>query len=185
MPGPAAGKAGTEQERKLLEWTLRGKPTMLGCASGAIAGLATITPACGFVGPLSAIAIGIGAGFFCYFAVTKVKAWFSYDDALDVFGVHGLGSSVGMLMCGLFAAKEINPLIATAFQVNGQPVALIGSVRQCWHQLQGVLFTMALAAVATFIILKVVDAAVGLRVTEEEETQGLDLTQHGESAYNE
>ena len=88
-------------------------------------------------------------------------------------------------MCGLLAAKEVNPLIATAFQVNGQPVALIGSVRQFWNQLQGVLFTMALAAAATFLILKVVDATVGLRVSEEEETLGLDLTQHGESAYNE
>jgi ammonium transporter, Amt family len=167
------------------EWFVKGRPSVLGVASGMVAGLATITPASGFVTVPAALVIGLLAGVVCYFGVSKLKAALGYDDSLDVFGVHGLGSTVGMLMCGLFAAKEINPAIATAFQVNGQPLALIGSVRQCWHQLQGVLFAMTLAAVATFVILKILDATVGLRVTEEEETLGLDLTQHGESAYNE
>jgi Amt family ammonium transporter len=150
-----------------------------------VAGLATITPASGFVTVPGALVIGLMAGVVCYLGVGKLKAALGYDDSLDVFGVHGLGSTVGMLMCGLLAAKEINPAIATAFQVNGQPLALIGSVRQFWCQFQGVVFTMALAGIATFLILKVVDATVGLRLNEEEETLGLDLTQHGESAYNE
>ena len=169
----------------VTEWLLKGKPSVLGVASGMVAGLATITPASGFVTVPAAMMIGLIAGVVCYMAVSKLKAALGYDDSLDVFGVHGLGSTIGMLMCGLFAAKQINPAIATAFLVDGQPLALIGSVRQFWHQLQGVLFTAALAAVATYVILKVIDMTIGLRVTEEEETLGLDLTQHGESAYNE
>jgi Amt family ammonium transporter len=167
------------------EWYLKGKPSVLGVASGMVAGLATITPASGFVSVPAAALIGLTAGFVCYLAVGKVKATFGYDDSLDVFGVHGLGSTVGMLLCGALASAEVNPLIATSFKVNGQVVSLAGGTRQFFHQAQGVLFTVVLAAVGTFVILKAVGTAVPLRVDEEEEDQGLDLSQHGEQAYNE
>ncbi len=159
----------------LLEWTLRGKPTMLGCASGAIAGLATITPACGFVGPLSAIAIGIGAGFFCYFAVTKVKAWFSYDDALDVFGVHCIGGIVGTLSAGLFAQKAINSA--------GNDGLFFGNPHQFLIQLLAVVVTVVFGLVMSLIFYRVVDKLIGMRVEAEDEDRGLDLSQHSESAY--
>ncbi len=166
------------------EWMLKGKPSVLGVASGMVAGLATITPASGFVSPPSALFIGLVAGAACYLAVTKLKGAFGYDDSLDVFGVHGVGSTIGMLMCGLLASTEINPLIASTFQVNGQLMSLAGGMSQFINQVKGVLFTIVLAVVATFIILKIVDALVGLRPPEEEESQGLDLAQHGEKAYN-
>jgi len=118
-------------------------------------------------------------------AVAKLKARFGYDDSLDVFGVHCVGSTVGMLMCGLFASTEVNALIGSTFKVGDKVISLAGGAGQFMNQLKGVLFTMALAIVATFVILKIVDALVGLRITEEEETQGVDLSQHGESAYNE
>ncbi len=169
----------------MMEVLCKGKPSVLGVASGMVAGLATITPASGFVTVPAAVVIGLTAGVVCYLAVSKVKAMLGYDDSLDVFGVHGVGSTVGMLLCGLFASALVNPPIATTFQVNLQVVPLIGSLRQFGNQVQGVLFTAALAAAATFILLKFVDAVVGLRVAEEEETVGLDLTQHGEKAYNE
>jgi Amt family ammonium transporter len=169
----------------VTEWMMRGKPSVLGAASGMVAGLATITPASGFVTPSAAILIGLLAGVFCYLAVTKLKARFGYDDSLDVFGVHCVGSTIGMLMCGLFASTEVNALIGSTFNVGDQVVSLAGGGGQFFNQLQGVLFTMGLALVGTFVILKLVDALVGLRVSEEEETQGVDLSQHGESAYNE
>lgn len=168
----------------LTEWLMRGKPSVLGCASGMVAGLATITPASGFVTPASALLIGLVAGVACFLAVSKLKAAFGYDDSLDVFGVHGVGSTIGMLMLGFLASAEANPLIASTFKVNGVVVSLAGGGAQFLNQLKAVLFTAALAAVGTFLILKVVGMLVGLRVTEEEETVGLDLTQHGERAYN-
>jgi Amt family ammonium transporter len=167
-----------------MEWMLRGKPSVLGTASGMVAGLATITPASGFVSIPAAFCIGLTGGVACYLAVTKLKARFRYDDALDVFGVHGVGSITGMLMLGFLANPSVNPAIATTYKVNGQVVSLAGGLGQFWNQLAGVLFTAALAGVATFILLKVVNALVGLRVDEDVETVGLDLTQHGESAYN-
>jgi len=168
-----------------MEWMLKGKPSVLGAASGMVAGLATITPASGFVSIPAAFCIGLVAGIVCYLAVTKLKAIFRYDDSLDVFGVHGVGSTIGMLMLGFLASAEVNPAIATTFQSNGAAVSLAGGMDQFLNQLKAVLFTAVLSGVATFVILKLVNATIGLRVDQEEETVGLDLSQHGESAYNE
>jgi len=166
------------------EWRQKGKSSVLGAASGMVAGLATITPASGFVSIPSAMLIGLAAGATCYFAVTKLKARFGYDDSLDVFGVHGLGSTLGMLMLGFLASASVNEPIAVTCKIDGQLVSLAGGLPQFLNQLQGVCFTMAFAGGATFMLLKLVDALLGLRVSEEDENLGLDLTQHGESAYN-
>jgi ammonium transporter, Amt family len=169
----------------MIEWWHKGRPSVLGAAAGMVAGLATITPASGFVTVPSAFCIGLVAGVVCYFAVTKLKAYFHYDDSLDVFGVHGIGSMVGMLMLGFLASATVNPAIASTFQVNGVAVSLAGGIHQFGNQAIAVLFTTAFAAVATFILIKIVDAIVGLRVDIEDESTGLDLTQHGERAYSE
>jgi ammonium transporter, Amt family len=166
------------------EWWQKGKPSVLGAASGMVAGLATITPASGFVSIPSALMIGLAAGATCYFAVSRLKSRFGYDDSLDVFGVHGVGSTLGMLMLGFLASALINPAVAVTWKPAGQLVSLVGGVGQFINQFKGVVFTMLFAGTATFVILKVVNALVGLRVSEEDETLGLDLTQHGESAYN-
>jgi Amt family ammonium transporter len=168
-----------------LEWKLKGKPSVLGAAAGMVAGLATITPASGFVTVPAAFCIGLVAGVVCYLAVTKIKSVCGYDDSLDVFGVHGIGSVIGMLMLGFFASAEVNPAIATTFKANGVAVSLAGSSHQFFNQLIGVAFTVALAAAGTFLILKLVNAVIGLRVDQEDESVGLDLSQHGERAYNE
>jgi Amt family ammonium transporter len=167
-----------------MEWLLKGKPSVLGVASGMVAGLATITPASGFVTIPTAFLIGLICGVVCYLAVTKLKSAVGYDDSLDVFGVHGVGSTIGLLLLGVFASASVNPAIDTTFKSNGKIISLAGGAAQLINQFRGVLFTFALAGLATFVILKVVDALVGLRVTAEEEDSGLDLTQHGESAYN-
>jgi Amt family ammonium transporter len=168
-----------------IEWKLKGKPSVLGAASGMVAGLATITPASGFVSIPAAFCIGLVAGMVCYTAVTKIKSVCGYDDSLDVFGVHGVGSIIGMLMLGFLANPEVNPAIASTFKANGVIVSLAGSSHQFFNQLIGVAFTAALAAIATFLIVKLVDAVIGLRVDQEDESVGLDLSQHGERAYNE
>jgi Amt family ammonium transporter len=168
----------------VTEWMLRGKPSVLGVASGMVAGLATITPASGFVTVPSAFLIGLVGGLVCFLAVAKLKAKLGYDDSLDVFGVHGVGSTVGMLLCGVFASAAVNPAIATTFQVNGQAVSLAGSAGQFLNQLKGVLFTAAFSALATYIILKIVKATGDLRVNREQEDIGLDLSEHDEKAYN-
>jgi Amt family ammonium transporter len=168
----------------VTEWMLRGKPSVLGVASGMVAGLATITPASGFVSIPSAFIIGLAGGLFCYFAVAKLKAKLGYDDSLDVFGVHGVGSTVGMLLCGVFASASVNPAIATTFQVNGEALSLAGGGAQVFNQLKAVLFTVVLSGVASFVILKLIDFTVGLRVTQEQEVIGLDLSEHDEKAYN-
>jgi len=168
-----------------MEWKLKGKPSVLGAAAGMVAGLATITPASGFVSIPAAFCIGLVAGMVCYTAVTKIKSIFNYDDSLDVFGVHGVGSVIGMLMLGFLANAEVNPAIATTFKANGVVVSLAGSSHQFFNQLIGVAFTVALAAAGTFLIVKIVDATIGLRVDQEDESVGLDLSQHGERAYNE
>ena len=124
----------------------------------------------------------MAAGATCYFAVTKLKARFGYDDSLDVFGVHGVGSTLGMLMLGFLASAQVNDAIHCS--VNGQTISLAGGSAQFVNQLKGVLFTMAYAGVGTLLLLKLVRAVTGLRVSEEEESLGLDLSQHGESAYN-
>lgn len=168
----------------ILEWLLKGKPSVLGAASGMVAGLATITPASGFVTIPSAMLIGLLGGVGCYLAVTKLKNAFGYDDSLDVFGVHGVGSIIGMLMLGFLASAEVNPLIAGTFQEGGKAVSLVGGMGQFINQLKGVLFTILLAGVGSVIILFIVRAIFGLRINREEEDLGLDLTQHGERAYN-
>ncbi|RJX21681.1 MAG: ammonium transporter [Ammonifex sp.] len=157
------------------EWAHRGKPTVLGAASGCVAGLVAITPASGFVGPLSAVIIGMTAGILCYLAVAVLKPRLGYDDALDVFGVHGIGGTWGALATGLFASTAVN--------AGGADGLFFGNPGQMGPQIIGVLATWAFAAVATFIILKLVGLFTSLRATEDEETLGLDLTQHGEEAY--
>jgi len=169
----------------LMEWWRKGKPSVLGVAAGMVAGLATITPASGFVTIPAAFCIGLAAGVVCYFAVTSLKAHFKYDDSLDVFGVHGVGSATGMLMLGFLASPAINPAIASTFQVDGAVQSLAGGVGQFLNQAIGVVFTATFAGVSTIILFKLVDLLVGMRVDEEAEYTGLDLTEHGESAYSE
>ena len=156
------------------EWMTRGKPTVLGAASGAVAGLVAITPASGYVGPLSSIVICGLAGVVCY-AACHLKSRLGYDDSLDVVGVHGVGGTWGALATGLFATKTINDA--------GADGLFFGNPGQLRIQIVAVLATYAIAVVGTFVILKVVDAVVGLRVTEEDEVAGLDLSQHSETAY--
>jgi len=168
-----------------IEWATKGRPSVLGTASGMVAGLATITPASGFVSIPGAVLIGFAGGLACFFCVTKLKGACGYDDSLDVFGVHCCGSVVGMLMLGFLANAEVNPAIATTFQKNGAVVSLAGGAGQFVNQLIAIGCTVVLAAVVTFILLKIIDAVVGLRADAESENTGLDVTQHGESAYNE
>ncbi len=157
-----------------LSWVFLGKPSVVGAAAGAVAGLVAITPASGFVEPMSAIAIGFGAGSLCYFAV-RLRARSGLDDSLDVVGVHGVGGAWGAIATGIFAAVSVN-----ASGANG---IIYGSFDQIWRQLVAVGATMGYSFVATFVILKVLDRVMGLRVSEEEEVAGLDASQHGERAY--
>ncbi len=165
------------------EWIRNGKPSALGAISGCVAGLVAITPASGFVGPMPALLIGLIAGVGCYLMVARVKASLGYDDSLDAFGVHGVGGTIGALLTGVFASKLINPLFKDA---QGTAVAMgmiDGNYRQILNQLVGVVFAIVLAVVGTYIILRVVDLVVGVRVSAEHEAQGLDITQHGEEGY--
>jgi Amt family ammonium transporter len=166
------------------ELVVRGKASVLGAISGAVAGLVAITPAAGFVGPMSALAIGTIAGVVCFLMVTRVKSMFGYDDSLDAFGVHGAGGTLGAILTGVFAAKAINPIFKDG-QGAATAVGLIdGHPMQVLNQVVGVVIAWGLAVVGTLVILKVVDWTVGLRVEEEQEVQGLDLSQHGEEGYN-
>jgi Amt family ammonium transporter len=162
------------------EWFKNGRASALGAISGAVAGLVAITPAAGFVGPMPALAIGVVAGAFCYWMVTKVKVIFKYDDALDAFGVHGAGGTIGALLTGVFAQRAINPIFGAEKPVG----ALDGHWGQVGNQLVGVLIAWGIALVGTIVLLKVVDMITGLTVSVEEEVEGLDITQHGEEAYN-
>ena len=166
-----------------VEWMVRGKPTMLGAASGAVAGLVAITPACGFVGPMGAIVIGLIAGVLCLWAVVGLKAKLGYDDSLDVFGVHCVGGIFGALATGIFAAPSlggqgiydyIKDAANPDFSISGQFMI----------QLSAVLTTLIWSAVVSYIAFKIVDLTIGLRVTEEQEREGLDESQHGERAYH-
>ncbi len=168
----------------VTEWRLKGRPSVLGVASGMVAGLATITPASGFVTVPAAFLIGSTGGVFCYLAVSKLKGVFRYDDSLDVFGVHAIGSATGLLMAGMFASAEVNAAIGSTFTAGGKVISLAGSAGQLGNQFRGLVFTVVFAAAGTFVILKIVNSLAELRVTPEEEGSGLDLTQHGESAYN-
>ena len=155
----------------------------LGAISGAVAGLVAITPAAGFVTPMSALVIGLIAGAFCYFMVAAVKARFGYDDSLDAFGVHGAGGTLGAVLTGIFASSVINPIFKDP-QGNVLPSGLLeGNAHQLLNQLVGVVIAWALAIVGTLVILKIVDMTVGLRVSQEHEVLGLDLSQHGEEGY--
>ena len=163
----------------VAEWLKNGKASALGAISGAVAGLVAITPAAGFVRPMPALVIGLIAGIFCYLMVTKVKALFGYDDALDAFGVHGAGGTIGALLTGIFAQAVVNPIFG-----NGKPVGVRdGHWGQVGNQLIGVLFAWGFALIGTIVILKITDLVTGFRVSEEHEVEGLDITQHGEEAY--
>jgi Amt family ammonium transporter len=164
----------------LAEWIKNGRASALGAISGAVAGLVAITPAAGFVGPMSALVIGFIAGIACYLMVTKVKSVFGYDDALDAFGVHGAGGTIGAILTGIFAQQTINPIFGAGKPVGG----LDGHWGQIGNQLVGIAIAWAFAIVGSIVLLKVTDLITGIRVTEEQEIEGLDITQHGEEAYN-
>jgi ammonium transporter, Amt family len=166
-----------------VEWMDAGKPSTLGAISGCVAGLVAITPASGFVKPFPAMLIGACAGALCYFMVTRVKRKFGYDDALDAFGVHGAGGTLGALLTGVFATSAINQGLKDAAG-KVQPLGLVdGNGGQILNQLGGAAIAWGLAIVGTLAILKIVDATVGLRVTSEQESDGLDLSMHNEEAY--
>jgi Amt family ammonium transporter len=167
-----------------IEWVLVKKPSVLGAASGMVAGLATITPASGFVGIPAAFCIGLAGGTACYFAVSRLKRALKYDDSLDVFGVHCMGSTVGILLLGFLADPAVNPAIANTFTRDGFAVSLAGSSGQFLNQLAGVGFTILYSGVATALILWIVSLITPLRVSREEEDAGLDISEHGENAYN-
>ncbi len=158
------------------EWISNGKPSVLGIVSGAVSGLVAITPASGAVGPMGALAIGLAAGVGCYFAATKIKRALGYDDSLDAFGVHAIGGIIGALLTGVFCAEKFG---GAGFGVEGGGIAA-----QVGVQAIGIGATVAYTAVVTFIILKVVDVVMGLRVTDEQEVEGLDITLHDERGYN-
>jgi Amt family ammonium transporter len=164
----------------IAEWFKNGRPSALGAISGAVAGLVAITPAAGFVAPMPALAIGFIAGLVCYFMVTKIKSIFGYDDALDAFGVHGAGGTIGALLTGVFAQQVINPIFGAGKPVGGMD----GHWGQLGNQLVGVLISWGFAIVGTIVLLKITDIITGVRVSETEEIEGLDITQHGEEAYN-
>lgn len=155
------------------EWVGHGKPSALGIASGVVAGLVAITPAAGTVGPMGALVIGLAAGVICYFCATSLKRKLGYDDSLDAFGVHGIGGIVGAILTGVFAAPALGGF---------GTVTDIGM--QVWIQAKGVILTVLYTAIVTYMILKVLDLVMGLRVNEEEESVGLDLAQHNERGYN-
>ena len=158
------------------EWISHGKPSALGIASGAVAGLVAITPASGSVGPMGALAIGAAAGILCFITVAKVKPALGFDDSLDAFGVHGIGGITGALLTGVFCAESLG---GAGFGVESG-----GMVAQLTVQALGVVATLIYTGVVTAVILLVLKVTIGLRVSEEEETEGLDLSQHDERAYN-
>ncbi|MDC1310953.1 ammonium transporter [Burkholderiales bacterium] len=158
-----------------IEWITRGKPTMLGGASGAVAGLVAITPACAFVGPMGAILLGAITGVVCFFACTKIKSAFGYDDSLDVFGVHGIGGIIGAIGAGILCAPGFGGVGYGEGVTMGSQVAI---------QIEGVVITILWSGIASLILIKIVDGIVGIRPTEDEEREGLDATSHGEAAYH-
>ena len=161
------------------EWVGHGKPSALGLASGAVAGLVAITPASGSVGPMGALIIGLASGFICFKASTTLKRAMGYDDSLDVFGVHAVGGIVGAILTGVFSATTLG-----VFSGQGLAEGVSGIGGQLVNQFVGVIVTIIYCGVLSFIILKVIDAVIGLRVNEDEETEGLDLVSHDERGYN-
>lgn len=161
------------------EWVQRGHPSILGACSGAVAGLVCITPAAGSVTPISGLILGLAAGLVCYWACTKLKNTFGYDDSLDAFGVHGVGGTLGALLTGVFATKA-----ATNASLGRDVSGLLeGNPQQMVPQIAGVVATIAIAVIGTLILLKILDAVMGLRVSQDDEIRGLDLSQHGEEGY--
>ncbi|RCS41151.1 ammonium transporter [Bremerella cremea] len=160
----------------LMEWLLRGKPSVLGCASGAVAGLVCITPAAGFVLPMPALAMGAAAGMLCYYTCAVMKQKMGYDDSLDAFGVHGVGGTLGAVLTGVFATRNV---------MGGEPIGLYegGGATLLIGQVVAVLVTVGFSVVATLILLKLIDVFIGLRVTQESEIRGLDISEHGEEGY--
>jgi len=165
------------------EWVRNGKASALGAISGSVAGLVAITPAAGFVSPMSALLIGAIAGVFCYFMVAKIKNILGYDDSLDAFGVHGAGGTIGALLTGIFATSSINPIYHDAAGNVLPSGAVDGNWGQLGNQFVAVAIAWTIAIVGTLIILKIVDVLIGLRVSPDHEVQGLDLSQHGEEGY--
>jgi ammonium transporter, Amt family len=155
----------------LVEWMARGKPTVIGICSGAVAGLVAITPASGFVGPVGSMAIGVAAGVLCYWGVTGLKRILGADDALDCFGVHGVGGIVGALLTGVFAIE----------QYGGTAGLIEGNAAQMMNQAKGILVVIIYDAIVSLVLLKIIDAIIGLRVSDEVEREGLDLALHGEA----
>lgn len=187
--GPRAGMAMTVTQIAtaaaalswlFTEWVTRGKPSVLGIVSGAVAGLVAITPASGFVNPTGALFIGIAAGFVCFAASVWLKNALKYDDSLDVFGVHGVGGIVGAILTGVYADPAIGGSDAA-----GNPIAglLYGNPGQVWTQIEGVIVTIVFCAVVSFVLLKIIDLIIGLRVSEEQEVAGVDLSLHGETVH--
>jgi Amt family ammonium transporter len=166
------------------EWVRHGKPSMLGGISGAVAGLVAITPASGFVKPFPALLIGLLAGVFCFYMVTAVKGKFGYDDSLDAFGVHGAGGTLGAILTGIFATNAVNDALKDTAG-KALPLGLVdGHPGQVLNQAVGVAISFVLAIVGTLVILKIVDLLVGVRVSAEQEIEGLDLSMHGEEGYS-
>jgi len=155
----------------IVEWMIRGKPTVIGICSGAVAGLVAITPASGFVGPVGSMAIGVAAGVFCYWGVSGLKRMLGVDDALDCFGVHAVGGIVGALLTGVFAIE----------QYGGTAGLIEGNAAQMMNQVKGIVIVIAYDAIVSLILLKIIDAIIGLRVSDEVEREGLDLALHGET----
>jgi Amt family ammonium transporter len=178
------GAAAAALSWSLAEWMKNGRASALGAISGSVAGLVAITPAAGFVGPMPALVIGFIAGIVCFLMVTRFKAIFGYDDSLDAFGVHGAGGTIGALLTGVFASAIYNPIYGAENGVNRPTGGLDGHWIQVGYQLVGVAFAWVFALVGTIVILKVVDLVTGVRVTQDQEVEGLDITQHGEEAYN-
>jgi Amt family ammonium transporter len=166
------------------EWIFKGKPSMLGGASGAVAGLVAITPACGFVGPMGALVIGLLAGIICLWGVNGLKRLIGADDSLDVFGVHGVGGILGALLTGVFAAPQLGGQGIFDYTTNKMSADAYSIGAQVWVQAQAVLTTIVWSAVVSLIAYKLVDLVLGLRVPEDQEREGLDVTSHGESAYH-
>jgi len=168
----------------LVEWLHNGKPSVLGAISGAVAGLVAITPASGFVKPFPAMLIGFIAGIVCFYMVTAVKSKFGYDDALDAFGVHGIGGTAGAILTGVFATMAVNDGLKDSAG-KSLPLGLIdGQTGQVLNQAIGVAISWGLAIVGTLVILKICDALIGVRVSPEQELEGLDVSLHGEEGYN-
>jgi Amt family ammonium transporter len=165
----------------MWEWLVKGKPSVLGFCSGAVAGLVVITPACGFVTPQGSIYIGLAAGTICWFMCYKVKGWFGYDDALDTFGVHAIGGTVGAIMTGMLARNSVNGNLATnlkSYVTDSYFQPLV------WEQIKAVVITILLSVIGTIVIALITKALVGLRVSEEVEEIGLDESEHGEVGYH-